>query len=67
MSRENRLVVWCALLFVAGIIVLLALDDALWDTLEAALVLYGPTVAVLGAYMLSKSAVRCVSFIGRQV
>jgi hypothetical protein len=64
--REDRRVVWCALLFVSGIIVLLALDDALWVTLVAASVLYGPPVALLGGYMLLKSAVRRLNFMGRQ-
>jgi hypothetical protein len=66
MHREDRRVVWWALLFVAGIMVLLALDDALWDTLVAASVLYGPPTAVLGAYMLSKAAIHRLSFAGRQ-
>ena len=67
MFRENRRVVWHVLLFIVGIIVLLAFDHALWDTLEAALVLYGPPIAALGTYALLKSAVRRVSFIDRQV
>ena len=67
MFRGNRGVAWCVLFFVAGMIVMLSLDHALSDTLEAALVLYGPPTAVLAAYILLKSAVRRVSFIGRQI
>jgi hypothetical protein len=66
MYREDRRAVWCALPFVSGIIVLLALDDALWDTLVAASVLYGPPIAVLAGYVLLRSAVRRLSFMGRQ-
>jgi hypothetical protein len=55
------------LLFVAAIVVLLALDHAMWVTLESALALYGPPIAVLGVYALLKSAARGVSLIGRQV
>jgi hypothetical protein len=67
MPRQDHLVVWPALLFVAAIVVLLALDNALWVTLESALVLYGPPIAVLGVYVLLKSAARGVSLIVRQV
>jgi hypothetical protein len=66
MSREDHLVVWPALIFVATIVVLLALDDALWVTLESALALYGPLVVALGGYVLFKSVVRGVSFIRSQ-
>ena len=58
MSRENQLVVWPALTFVAVIAALLALDDALWALFELALALYGPLVVILGAYILLKSAIR---------
>ena len=37
MSREDHLVVWPALIFVAAIVVLLALDDALWVTFEVSI------------------------------
>ena len=66
MSRQHHLAVWPALLFVAAIVVLLALDHALWGTLETALALYGPPIAVLGVYVLFKSAARGMSLIGRQ-
>ena len=66
MSREDHLVVWPALIFVATIVVLLALDDALWGTFKSALALYGPLVAVLSGYVLFKSVVRGVSLIRRQ-
>jgi hypothetical protein len=66
MSREDHLVVWPALIFVVMIVVLLALDDALWMTFDSALALYGPLVAVFGAYVLFKSAVRGVRLIGNQ-
>ena len=48
MSRENQLVVWPVLTFVAVIVVLLALDDALWGLFESALALYGPLVVIFG-------------------
>jgi hypothetical protein len=67
MSRHDHLVVWPALLFVAAIVVLLALDHALWGALESILALYGPPIAVLGVYVLLKSAARGVSLIVRQV
>jgi hypothetical protein len=66
MSREDHLVVWPALIFVAAIVVLLALDDALWVTFESALALYGPLVVALGGYILFKSVVRGVSLIRSQ-
>jgi hypothetical protein len=66
MSREDHLVVWPALIFVAAIVVLLALDDTLWVTFESALALYGPLVVALGGYILFKSVVRGVSFIRSQ-
>ena len=58
MSRENQLVVWPVLTFVAVIAALLALDDALWGLFKSALALYGPLVVILGAYILLKSAIR---------
>lgn len=54
-------VVWPALIFITAIVVLLALDDALWGTIESSLALYGPFVAVLGGYVLFKSVVRGVA------
>jgi hypothetical protein len=66
MSREDHLVVWSALTFVCAITILLALDDALWGIFESALALYGPLVVVLGGYVLFKSVVRGVRFIGNQ-
>jgi hypothetical protein len=54
MSRKDHLAVWPALLFVAPIVVLLALDHALWGTLESALALYGPPIAVLGVICVVK-------------
>jgi hypothetical protein len=66
MSREDHLVVWPALIFIAVIAVLLALDEAMWMTFESALALYGPLVAVLSGYALFKSVARGVSLIGRQ-
>jgi len=66
MSRENQLVVWPVLTFVAVIVVLLALDDALWGLFESALALYGPLVVIFGAYVLFKSVVRGVRLIGSQ-
>ena len=66
MSRENRRVVWPVLTFVAVIVVLLALDDALWGLFESALALYGPLVVILGTYVLFKSAVRGIRHIGSQ-
>ena len=65
-SRDDRLVVWPALIFVGVIVVLLAVDDALWGLFELALALYGPLVVVLGAYVLVMSAVRGIRFIGGQ-
>jgi hypothetical protein len=65
MSREDHIVVWPVLIFVGVIVVLLVLDDALWGFFESALALYGPLVVVLGAYVLMKSAVRGIGFIGR--
>jgi hypothetical protein len=56
MSREDHLVVWPALLFVAAIGALLAADNSLRGTAESALTLYGPPIAVLGGYLLLKSA-----------
>ena len=66
MSREDHLVVWPVLMFVVTIVVLLALDDALWMTFDSALALYGPLVAVLSGYVLFKSVVRGVRLIGNQ-
>jgi hypothetical protein len=66
MSREDHLVVWPALIFVAAIVVLLAFDDALWGTFESALALYGPLAVVLIGYVLFKSVLRGVNRIGRQ-
>ena len=66
MSREHHLVVWPVLIFVGTIVVLLALDGALWGLFESALALYGPIVVVLGAYVLFKSAVRGIRSIGSQ-
>ena len=66
MSREHHLVVWPVLIFVGAIVVLLALDGALWGLFESALALYGPIVVVLGAYVLFKSAVRGIRSIGSQ-
>ena len=66
MSREDHLVVWPVLMFVVTIVVLLALDDALWMTFNSALALYGPLVAVLSGYVLFKSVVRGVRLIGNQ-
>ena len=66
MSREDHLVVWPVLIFVGVIVVLLVLDDALWGLFESALALYGPLVVVFGAYVLLKSAVRGIRFIGSQ-
>ena len=54
------------LIFVGVIVVLLALDDALWGLFKAALALYGPLVVVLGAYVLFKSVVRGIGFVGSQ-
>ena len=65
-SREDHLVVWPVLIFVGVVVVLLALDDALWGLFESALALYGPLVVVLGAYVLVRSAVRGIRFIGGQ-
>jgi hypothetical protein len=67
MSREDRVALWPALLFVTGIVALLVLDDTLWNTLESALVLYGPPIVILSAYVLLKSAAQRVSLTGRQV
>jgi len=58
MSREDQLVVWPALLFVAAIVALLASDNSLRGTAESALTLYGPPITVLGGYLLFKSASR---------
>ena len=66
MSRENQLVVWPVLTFVAVIVALLALDEALWGLFESALALYGPLVVIFGTYVLFKSAVRGVRLIGSQ-
>jgi hypothetical protein len=66
MSREGHIVVWPVLIFVGVIAVLLVLDDALWGFFESALALYGPLVVVFGAYVLLKSAVRGIMFIGSQ-
>ena len=66
MSREDHLVVWPVLIFVGVIMVLLALDDALWGLFESALALYGPLVVILGAYVLLMSAVRGIRFIWLQ-
>jgi hypothetical protein len=66
LSREDHLVVRPALIFVAAIVVLLALDDSLWMTFESVLALYGPLAAVLSGYVLFKSAARGVSLIGRR-
>jgi hypothetical protein len=51
MSREDHLVVWPVLIFVGVIVVLLALDGALWGLFESALALYGPLVVILGVYV----------------
>jgi hypothetical protein len=66
LSREDHLVIWPALIFIAAIVVLLALDDALWMTFESALALYGPLVAVVSGYMFFKLVVRGASLIGSQ-
>ena len=66
MSHEDHLVVSPVLIFVGVIVVLLALDDALWGVFKAALALYGPLVVVLGAYALFKSVVRAIGFVGSQ-
>jgi hypothetical protein len=58
MSREDHLVVWPALLFVAAIVALLAVDHSLRGTVESALTLYGPPTAILGGHLLFKSATR---------
>jgi hypothetical protein len=65
MSREDHLVVWPALFFVAAIVVLLAVDNSLKGTWEPVLALYGPSVAALAGYMLFKSATRRRRLIGR--
>jgi hypothetical protein len=65
-SREDHLVVWPALILVAAIVFLLALDDDLRGLFEAALALYGPLVVALCGYVLLKLAVRGVSLVGRQ-
>jgi hypothetical protein len=62
-SREDHLIAWPAFVFLAAIMVLLALDDAIWGLFESALALYGPVLAVLGVYFLLKSAVRGRRFI----
>ena len=66
MSREEHLVVWPALIFIAAIVVLLAFDNALWGTFESVLALYGPLVVALIGYVLFKSMIRGVSLVGRQ-
>jgi hypothetical protein len=58
MSREDHLVIWPALLFVAAIVALLAADNSLRGTAESALTLYGPPITLLGGYLLLKSATR---------
>jgi hypothetical protein len=65
-SRENQQVVWPVSTLVAVIVVLLALDDALWGLFESALALYGPLVVIFGANVLFKSVVRGVRLIGSQ-
>jgi hypothetical protein len=65
MSREDHLVVWPALFFVAAIVVLLTVDNSLKGTWEPVLALYGPSVAALAGYMLFKSATRRRRLIGR--
>ena len=60
---EDRLIVWPVFVFLAGIMALLALDDAIWGLFELALALYGPALAILGVYFLLKSAVRGRGFI----
>ena len=67
LSHKDHLVVWPALIFVAAIVVLLALDDSLWMTFESVLALYGPLAAVLSGYVLFKSVARGVSLIGRRL
>jgi hypothetical protein len=66
MSCEDYLVVWPALALVGAIVLLLALDDALWGIFESALALYGPLVVVLGGYIMFKSVARGVSLIRSQ-
>ncbi|MGB7097488.1 MAG: hypothetical protein WBD95_01800 [Xanthobacteraceae bacterium] len=60
---EDRLIVWPVFVFLAAIMVLLALDDAIWGFFESALALYGPVLAILGVYVLLKSVVRGRGFI----
>ena len=60
---DDRLIVWPAFAFLAAIMVLLALDDAIWGLFESALALYGPVLAILGVYFLLKSAIRGRRFI----
>jgi hypothetical protein len=67
MSRADYLVVWPALLFVAAIVILLAVDDALRGTWESVLALYGPSLALLGGYVLFKSAARGARLISGQL
>lgn len=66
MYREDHLVVWPALFFVGVMVVLLALDDALWFFFKSALGLYGPLVVVFGTYALFRSAIRGVRLIASQ-
>lgn len=66
-QRKDRLIVWPLEIFVGVILIALALDHALQTLFETALVLYGPVIAVVVAYVLLKSAVRGVKFIEGQV
>jgi hypothetical protein len=65
--REDLLIVLSLLIAVGVILVLLALDHALWALFEAALGLYGPLMVVVVTYVLLKLMFRGISFIGSQL
>jgi len=67
MFGETTKLAWLLLIFVGVIFVSLSLDGALWGLFDAALVLYGPSIALFVAYILLKLAVRRVKFVGSQI
>jgi hypothetical protein len=65
-SRADRLIVWPLLIFVGAMLVLLILDDALWEFMAAVLALYGPPIVVFAAYVLLKLPLHRVKIIRNQ-
>lgn len=65
-QRKDHLIVWPLGIFVCVCLIALALDHALRQLFQTALVLYGPVIVIVVAYFLLKSAVSGVKFIGGQ-